>query len=506
MGSLGCASVSEPPKDASILRSGLALPGDSEDTVAAKFPHVEKPRRIHILVDDSMYTMDNGRIAFEQSWERLYGIDLEIEQYDSAGYADRITAAMEREDLPDALLMSANQYAKYAISDDLYDMTFAYKDSDLEKRINEAGGKEYIDRYRLATGNLYGLAPQNPGGYVTYIKKSWLKRVHKKVPKTYEEYLELLQAFREGDPDGNGINGDTYGVSTSDVTNPLLLPEIYQKAHSGLYQDEEGLWHDGFTEEDMRSAMGRMQYAYALGYLDPDASKNTQEEMLEKFYRDEYGILTFHAGNQAETLKENLKAAGVDDELIAIAPIAECENYQEESGMVWVIPKWSKNPDAVYHYFIETMLDGGQTQMLWTYGAEGFHWNTTREDVLGTVYSEGEFHMKENLRYPGKTYPTNLLNPWNVISPIEDDPFTSVIPESQKETLELFEKYKKPSSIIKMNRRMAIYDDDVSKVKAKLITKVSTCQMSWAAAMQEYEDSGAKEKAQMIVYSLNQAN
>lgn len=30
---------------------------------------------------------------------------------------------------------------------------------------------------------------------------------------TYDEYLAMLEAFTTGDPDGNGVDGDTYGVS-----------------------------------------------------------------------------------------------------------------------------------------------------------------------------------------------------------------------------------------------------------------------------------------------------
>lgn len=48
--------------------------------------------------------------------------------------------------------------------------------------------------------------------------------------------MNMLKAFTEGDPDGNGVNGDTYALSAagfmgeeSPYTN--YLPEFYQESY-----------------------------------------------------------------------------------------------------------------------------------------------------------------------------------------------------------------------------------------------------------------------------------
>ena len=52
---------------------------------------------------------------------------------------------------------------------------------------------------------------------MTFLRKQWLDNCGLDIPTTYEEYLEMLDAFSNGDPDGDGINGNTIGVSQPDL-------------------------------------------------------------------------------------------------------------------------------------------------------------------------------------------------------------------------------------------------------------------------------------------------
>ena len=65
----------------------------------------------------------------------------------------------------------------------------------------------------------------------------------------------------------------------------------------------------------------------------------------------------------------------------------------------------------MFAYFIDTMLDGGDMQMLWTYGAEGTHWSRAAETVLDKTYEEGTFHFLENLEKAGTLYTKNHIDP-----------------------------------------------------------------------------------------------
>lgn len=68
---------------------------------------------------------------------------------------------------------------------------------------------------------------------MTFLRKQWLDNCGLDIPTTYEEYLEMLDAFSNGDPDGDGINGNTIGVSAAgfvgnEAPYTNYLPEFYQ--------------------------------------------------------------------------------------------------------------------------------------------------------------------------------------------------------------------------------------------------------------------------------------
>lgn len=66
-------------------------------------------------------------------------------------------------------------------------------------------------------GKIYALPQVNDAGVAApsaFINGSWLKAVGKNLPATPEEYLDVLRAFRDNDPNGNGEKDE----------NPLYLP------------------------------------------------------------------------------------------------------------------------------------------------------------------------------------------------------------------------------------------------------------------------------------------
>ena len=127
-------------------------------------------------------------------------------------------------------------------------MTETYENSDLKKS-GRLTGEDVIDGMRIG-GRLYGLPVNRGGGCITYVKKKWLNNCNLEVPTNYDEYMNMLKAFTEGDPDGNGVNGDTYALSAagfmgeeSPYTN--YLPEFYQE----IVADELNVKNVKFTDD-----------------------------------------------------------------------------------------------------------------------------------------------------------------------------------------------------------------------------------------------------------------
>lgn len=467
-----------------------------------------KPEKITVMVNGNVFTKRNGRDAFEQRWEELTGIDLEFIQPDHSAYYDVVgqTFASGEKSWPDVILLDSTYYTGYAEEGALWDMTETFENSDLKKS-GRLTGEDVIDSMRIG-GELYGLPVLRGGGCITYIKKKWLDNCGLDVPTTYDEYLNMLKVFTEGDPDGNGVNGDTYALSAAGFIGEEFpytnyLPEFYQDAFPSFTKDENGQWYDGFLEDNFKDALLRLRDAYEKGYIDKETLTNGTSDVRNKFYEDKCGVFTYWSGTWAENLRSNLENNGLDDELVILPPIKELGNYTERTPNAWCITTACKYPEAVYKYFIESMLDGGDMQTLWTYGVEGVHWSTKAETVCGNTYEEGQFHGLESLDKPGTQYTKGFLDPNLQIVTWDNDPGADSISEIAKKSSEIFNANCKQALMVPSTSEMATYNGDLTTLKRSIIADVVVQGISVEEAYQRFEDEQGLKWSNMIVESLN---
>lgn len=469
---------------------------------------VKKPEKITIMIDGTVVTSINGRDQFEARWEELTGIDLEIIQPDHDAYYDVLQQQIASGDWPDVMILVSTYYSSYAAEGVLWDMTSAFENSAL-KNSGRFLGDTVLDGLKI-DGKLYGFTPTRGNGCLTYVKKAWLDKVGLSAPTNFAEYTAMLDAFVNKDPDGDGQN-DTYGVSAAGFIGPEApyinyLPEFYQDAFPSFTRLADGTWVDGFTQESMKGAMERLAEGYKAGYIDPTTLTNGTKDCRNKFYDEGFGAFTYWAGVWGTTLKTNLEANGHSGELVALPPIAEVDAYLDRVPPVWCITSTAENPEGIYKYFIDTMLDGGDMQMLWTYGAEGTHWSRAAETVLGVDYAEGQFHMKESLEKAGTAYTKNHVDPMLSLAKFAEgyaDPKEESIKPEAKLSSEVFNANSKLALIVPTTEEMSMYNGDLTTLKNELIAKVSMGEMTYEAAMAKFESDGGKLWSEAIVASLN---
>ena len=480
----------------------------SEVTGEHSTEEIKKPDKITVMVNGTVTTNVNNRDAFEKKWEDLTGINLEFIQPDHDAYYDVIgqTFASGVENWPDAIILSGSYYTGYAEEGALWDMTSAWEHSDL-KASGRITDENIIDSMKI-DGKLYGFPMTRGNGCITYIKKAWLDRCGLEVPTNYEEYLNVLKAFSEGDPDGNGVNGDTYGVSAAGFVgseDPYInyLPEFYQDAYPSFERGEDGLWYDGFTQDNFKDALKRLRDAYKAGYIDKETLTNGTNDCRNKFYEDKFGVFTYWAGTWGENLKVNLIANGKDGELIPLKPIKEVGTYIERIPPVWSITTSCKNPEGVFKYLIESMLDGGEMQKLWTYGVEDVHWSTKAETILGNEYKDGEFHLKESLEKPGTQYTKQHLDSMLTIAKWDEDPGRDAVSEAARNSQQIFNDNCRQAQLVPSTEAMANYNGDLTKLKNSIIADVVVQGVSIDEAFARFEKDGGAEWSKQIVDSLN---
>ena len=438
---VGCGgSKEEAPAETTEKTEASAEKAETPDENAEAPAESYQLDKITMVVNGTLTaTVDNGQADFEKQWEDAVGVDLEIQQLDHSGYVDAVGRLFAGGDYPDVIIMSADMYAQYAPTGLLWDMTEAYENADFQARmalptINEALKKD---------GKLYGFAPTYGNGCVTYVKQAWLDAVGLKAEdiKTYDDYYNMLLKFHNEDPDGNGVNGDTYGVVAAGFVGneaPYInyLPEFWQDAYPALVQDANGTWIDGFQTDATKAALLRLQQAYADGAIDPETLTASTKIAREKWFSNDQtgsaGVFTYWAGSWYQTLTDNLIKNEVDENIVQLAPIAEVGKYLNREAPVWCIiddgDGDNAREQAIFDAFIETMMDGDVVQTLWTYGAEDVHWSTKAESFVTNPddpekkkeysYEDGQFHLKPSPNDPNSLWKKNHLDPALVICPL----------------------------------------------------------------------------------------
>jgi multiple sugar transport system substrate-binding protein/putative aldouronate transport system substrate-binding protein len=517
-----CGSTSDSSSSSSSSdTTATSSSSSSTDTSAATTEEAEPYNLTELtVVVNGTFNIDQGEAGWDEfieQWETYvseaigHDITLNIQKLDHSGYTDAVGRLFASQDYPDVIIMSADMFKQYAPTGLLWDMADAYDNAEFQSRVTLPAINENL---KDSEGHLYGFAPTYGNGCVTYVKQSWLDAVGIDINdiKTYDDYYNMLLAFHNGDPDGNGVDGDTYGVIAAGFLGneaPYInyLPEFWQDAYPSILQDDDGVWYDGFQTDATKQALLRLQQAYQDGAIDPETLTASTKIAREKWFSNDQtgssGVFTYWAGTWYQTLTNNLVKNDVDSDLVQLAPIQEISDsfggYLNREAPVWAIVNYDGDDarcQAVFDAFIETMMDGDKVQTLWEYGAEGVHWSTEAESFKtneGTdkekayEYADGEFHLRQSPGDVNTVYSKNAIDPALCIAPLTNGYYSAT--DLQQAGNEFFTENcvdapASPASDTWTNESGTIYD-----AKLAAVTSVVMEGGDVDAAMQTYVDT-----------------
>ncbi|WP_099469421.1 type 2 periplasmic-binding domain-containing protein [Konateibacter massiliensis] len=208
------------------------------------------------------------------------GISIAWDTILNSDWTDKKAVLMAGGDLPDAFLGSICFTASdIATNQNSFIALDEYIDENMPnfKAILE---KDPIMK-ALATssdGHIYGLPSKKPCRPVVsnqmFINQEWLDNLGLSMPQTYEEYYNVLKAFKEQDANGNGDPNDEipYGQGYADSTMFFLLPFGTTIGADGTYlmtvKDNEPAFLP--TLDSYKEGIAWMHKAYSEGLIDPE--------------------------------------------------------------------------------------------------------------------------------------------------------------------------------------------------------------------------------------------
>jgi putative aldouronate transport system substrate-binding protein len=242
-------------------------------------------------------------------------------------------------------------------------------------------------------GKIYAIPSENylQNSQVVYVRKDWLEKLNLKAPKTVDEYVDMLRAFKEKDPNGNGKADE---IPFSGRQN-FAFSEAFFAAYDvipGGWKYENNQLVPNFIRPQMKQALELHRKLYQEQLMDNEIFVQQGKDWDAKIKGAARVGMWLHDPGYPDKWQSDVKQNEPKAEIVNIpAPTGPDGKGGMLIGspvnMAWTIPKSNKNPEAAIKF-----LD-------WFYSDEAQKFN-----VYGL---EGEDYTEESGKINYK-YPTNV--------------------------------------------------------------------------------------------------
>ncbi|WP_068775701.1 extracellular solute-binding protein [Paenibacillus sp. FJAT-26967] len=363
-------------------------PGTEERTDAGS--------RISIVINDLGMTfpagLDENNNPYLSYIEEHTKLDVQVTIPPKDVYEEKLNVIMASGSTPDMINYSEqvwmNNYAKQDKLMPLDDLIDRFG-PDLKKNIP----KEAWDRVTV-DGKIYAIPSLNTvkGLELMYVRKDWLDRLGLKPPVTLDEYYEVIRAFTQDDPDGNGVD-DTIGLTFSDSlgrTAPFF----------GAFGVQLDQWMDRYGDlvyssilPETKEALAFLNKLYKEKLLDTEFPLNRYNSMIDKIISGKVGLFsaTWYdtRGPIAANKKRDPRAVWIPLEY-PVGPYGDKGVYATELIRSYnVIPAQSKQAAGVIR-FLNFMAEDGYRDL--KLGFENEVWRMENGKMI-TDFVEHDKHL-----------------------------------------------------------------------------------------------------------------
>ena len=231
-------------------------------------------------------------------------------------------------------------------------------------------------------GNIYGIPEaangNAPSSRVIYVRKDWMDKAGvRKVPETPDEFLDMLRAFRDNDPNGNGRRDEIPFSSRADFNWSENLMGMFGVTPSGNHL-LDGVVIPDIIHPRMKQALAFFRVMFEEGLIDEDfliQQRNAWEQKIQSDLVGSWNHTTDLAWDWQDRLNRSLPGRGA--EVIAIptprAPGVEAVGMEMNAvKKVFNVTANAKHPEAIVGMFDWLVTEEGQEFV--NFGVPGVTW------------------------------------------------------------------------------------------------------------------------------------
>lgn len=249
-----------------------------------------------------------------------------------------------------------------------------------------------------ADGNIYYIpyAADGVAGRGYWLRQDWMDKLGLKTPDTLNEFYEVLKAFRDQDPNGNGIK-DEIPLVFRHWQEMIRLVTLWGGRTAGTdsylsFYEKDGKIRHGWAEEEFKTGMQNLVKWYQEKLIDPEVFTRGSKAR-EILFGNNTGGGTRDWFASTSSLNQTLAKQNPGINLQPIAPPtgADGKKVEEHSRTLlkpdgWAITMANKTPVETMKYF--DFFYGGEGRNIANFGVEGVHYDMVdgkpkfKEEVL----------------------------------------------------------------------------------------------------------------------------
>ncbi|MGI2297224.1 hypothetical protein [Paenibacillus sp. GXUN7292] len=309
-------------------------------------------------------------------------------------YNETIASLLAANDPPDMWLnINADGGVKYTMDNVLADMTYYVTPQTMPNYFQYWVDEQELREYQ--TNNQFARAPipfDRKSYRAYYIRRDWLTHLGMDIPRSYDEYLEVLRAFTYNDPDNNGKN-DTYGFITSGNGSGISLdwPEYIQNGllYPAYFADDQ------LIDMQMDLRVGQVVDDILLvmdeGIVDPNWFLNKGNQHVDKAVHGKAGVILgdtsdFALDSNPDSLQTRSRKFNTEADWIPFNPFGQqplrIEPSPEYPFVFSNITAGAAPEKLMLSASILDWLAGKEGFLLTHYGLEGKHYTLEGNTVF----------------------------------------------------------------------------------------------------------------------------
>lgn len=334
----------------------------AENFNATGFPIVNETVTKKFMIRKPTHIGDPSKMLTLQEYEKKTNVKIEWDVVSSDGFQERVNLVMASNSMPDAILKGVPDITKTSADGSIVDISglidqYSTGLKSLFESYPEAKAASLSPDGKIySIPNINSLAPNKTDHKNMWINKKWLDNLGLEVPKTLDEFVNVLKAFRDKDANGNGDPNDEipYVVEYSGGDH-MARTNIF----SGLWGIYSNMGYPNAritdhkveiysTSDKFKEVLQFMNMLYKEKLLDNSIYTQTSDVALSKFNSDRSGSF----GLSSDDLWNKYS-----DDYIALAPPANSNGDTPVIGLgstyagpSMVITKADKTPEITLRW------------------------------------------------------------------------------------------------------------------------------------------------------------